>query len=249
MNWMLRRLALLLFVIGAAPHARAAGLQVVPILVELSRAEPRAFVLVRNTSDASVRLESTVSAWDETRDGKMRLAPAPEFTVFPPLMELPAHGERKIRVSTTATFGEREQPYRLFIQELPPAEKPKEKAAIHFLTRLGIPVFLSPPRVDLKAEVREASAAGGQLKWVIKNTGNTRLSPTQLQLEGLLADGKKAWSESVDAWYVLAGGERAFEHKLPSESCSKVTAIVIEVPVGDEKVRARVETPGGACGP
>src|SRR5512133_946242 len=102
---MLRRLAPIVLLLGAASSARAAGLQVVPVLVELSRQEPRATIAVRNVADAPVRLEVTVSAWDQSPDGRMRLAPAPEILVYPPLLQLAPGEERKVRISTTATFG------------------------------------------------------------------------------------------------------------------------------------------------
>jgi fimbrial chaperone protein len=245
----LQRFALIVLLLGAVSHARAAGLQIVPVLVELSPTDPRASVIVRNVVDAPVRLELSVLAWDETRDGKMRFAPAPEFVVFPPILEIPARSERKVRISTTATFGAREQTFRLFVQELAPPEKPKEKAAIQFLTRIGIPVFLAPTKSELKAEFTEPVISAGHLKFLLKNTGTTRLSPGEIRIEGRLADDRPAFTDKVDSWYVLAGGERAFDFTIPPAECSRVSRIVIEAPLGDGKVTARVETPGGACGP
>jgi fimbrial chaperone protein len=246
MYWRLARIVLLL---GAAAQARAAGLQVVPVLVEISAAEPRTFVVVRNLGDTPIRLELAVSAWDQTRDGQMRLAPAPEFVVFPPLLEIAPKEERKVRLSTTATFGAREQAYRLFVQELPAAEKPSGKVGVRILTRIGIPVFLAPAKVDLAAQIVDATVAAGHVKFLLRNTGTTRLSPGQLRIEGRLADGRPASSQTVDTWYVLAGGERAFDFAIPANECSRVSGVVIEAPLGDGTVRARVETPGGACGP
>jgi fimbrial chaperone protein len=205
--------------------------------------------VVRNVSDSQVRLDLSVSAWDQTADGQMRLAPAPEFVVFPPLLEIAPHGERKIRLSTTAKFGAREQSYRLFVQELATPEKPAEKPTIRFLTRIGIPVFLSPEKSEFRAEFSAVAISAGHLKFLLKNTGTTRLSPGEIKIEGRLADDRPAFTDKVDSWYVLAGGERAFDFTIPASECSRVSRIVIEAPLGDGKVTARVETPGGACGP
>jgi fimbrial chaperone protein len=246
MFWRLARIVLL---VGVAAQARAAGLQVVPVLVDLAAGEPRAFVVIRNLGDSPLRLDLKVSAWEQTRDGQMRLAPAPEFVVFPPILDVAPRAERKVRLSTSAPFGAKEQAYRLFIQELPAAEQPAAKVGVRLLTRIGIPVFLASTKSELKAEIADAAVTGGHVKFVLKNTGTTRLSPGEIRIEGRLGDDRPAFSEKVDSWYVLAGGERAFDFTIPASECSRVSRIVIEAPLGDGKVSARVETPGGACGP
>jgi fimbrial chaperone protein len=246
---MIRRLAPLVLLLGAATSARAAGLQVTPVLVELSATEPRATVVLKNVADTPARLELTASAWDQTPDGQMRLAPAPDIVVYPPLLQLAPGEERKVRVSTTAAFGAKEQSFRLFIRELAPAEKPSEKTAVRFLTRIGVPVFLMPAKPELRAEIVGAAVHAGRLALTLKNTGTTRLSPGRMKAEGLGADGKQVFATEVDLWYVLAGGERVLDVQLPAAGCQDARTVLAEVPVGDGSVRARVETPGGACGP
>jgi fimbrial chaperone protein len=245
---MIRRLALTVLLLGAAAHVRAADLQVTPVLVELSRAEPRATVTVKNLADAPVRIEVTASAWDQAPDGQMRLAPAPEILVYPPLLQIAPHEERKLRISTTAGFGDREQPYRIFLRELPPPETPADKGTIRFVTKIGVPVFLLPARPELKAEIA-AAVHGGRLAVTLRNTGNTRLSPGKLKIEGLGDDGKPVFSTEADVWYVLAGGQRVLDLALPADACARVRAVAVTAPVGGGSVRARVEAPGGVCAP
>jgi fimbrial chaperone protein len=246
---MIRRLASIVLLLGAASSARAAGLQVSPVLVELSRAEPRATVVLKNLSDAPVRYEITASAWDQAPDGEMRLAPAPEILVYPPLLEVAAQEERKIRISTTGSFTAREQSYRVFIRELPPAETPSQQTGVRLMTKVGIPVFLLPAKLDLRAEIAGVAVHAGRVAVTVRNTGNTRLSPSKLKVEALGEDGKTVSSIDADVWYVLAGGERALDLKLPAEGCARARSLVVTAPVGGGTVRARVETPGGVCGP
>ena len=245
---MLRRLALIVLLLAAAPSARAVGIEVTPVLVELTRAEPRSMLVVKNLGDGPTRYELTVSAWDQAPDGQMRLAPAPEIIVYPPLLEVAAKDERKIRISTTAAFGSKEKSYRMFIRELPPPETPAEKGTVRFLTKVGIPVFLLPARLDLRAEIT-AAAHAGRIAITLRNTGNTRLSPGKLKIELLGADGKPVSFAEADVWYVLAGGERVLDVKLPAEGCARARYVDVTAAVGDGSVRARVETPGGVCGP
>jgi fimbrial chaperone protein len=246
---MLRRLALIGLLAGPAVHARAAGLQVVPILVELSANEPRASIVLRNLADAPIRLELTVSAWDQSPDGKMVLGPAPNLVVFPPILELAPQAERKVRVSATGGFGATEGSYRLFVNELPSTQKPTEKNAIRFLTRMGIPIFLSPTRSSLRVELAGAAAKDGHLAFDLRNVGTTRLSPGKVKIEGLGADGATLFSSQLDTWYVLAGGTRSFDFAVPAAACKRVRKLAIELPAGKIPIRTGVETPGGACGP
>jgi fimbrial chaperone protein len=247
---MIRRLAAMVLLLGATTSARAAGMQITPVVVELSAAAPRATVELKNLAGAPARLELTASAWEQTADGQTRLAPAPEIVVFPPLLEIAPGEVRKIRVSTTAAFGAKEQAYRLSIRELPPAQKPGDANALTFLTRFSLPVFLMPARPALRAEIAGTAVHDGKLALTIRNTGSTRLSPGTVKIEGLDAQGKHVLSASADVWYVLAGGERVLDVPVPAEGCGRVRALVAEVPVGDaSSVRARVETPEGACAP
>lgn len=246
---MLRRILLLGLLAGPAVHARAAGLEVVPILVELQAKTPRASVVVRNLADAPVRLELTANAWAHGPDGKMVLSPAPNLIVFPPILEIPAKGERKVRISATGGFGSVEGSYRIFVNELPSAVKPAQQTTIRFLTRVGIPVFLQPPKKLVRLELAEAAVKDGRLAFQLRNTGNTRLYPTNLVLAGLDAAGGQLFASKLDTWYVLAGSHRTFDFAIPKADCAKVRKLTIELPDGNIPVRTGVETPGGACGP
>lgn len=246
---MLRRALALLLLAGPVAHVRAAGLEVVPILVELERGAPRASLLVRNLSDAPARMELAVSAWTEGPAGEAVLGPAPNLVVYPPLLELPPRGERKVRVSATSGFGSVEGAYRLFVSELPSPDRPAQKNAVRFLTRVGVPVFLLPPKKLVRLTLAEAAVRGGKLGFLLRNEGNTRLYPTQLTVEGLGSAGDVLFSGKVDAWYVLAGGQRALEYAVPKADCAKVRKLTIELTAGKIPVRTGVETPGGACAP
>lgn len=246
---MLRRLVPIVLLLGAASSARAAAVQLIPVVVELSPAARRASVTLKNLADAPLRVELSASAWEQTPDGQMRLAPAPEMIVYPPLLQLAPQEERKVRISTTAAFGPRELSYRLTIRELPPPETPGQKTAVRFETRVSAPVFLMPPRPRLAAEIAGAAVHGGRLALTLKNTGNTRLSPGKVKIDGVAAEAKPVFSTEVDVWYVLAGGERVFDVPLPADGCARVRAVLVQAPVGSDFVRARVDTPGGVCGP
>ena len=137
----------------------------------------------------------------------------------------------------------------MFIRELPPATTPFDVPGVKFRTRIGVPVFLAPARPVLKAEITGAAVHGGRLALTLKNAGTTRLSPGKVKIQGLGQDGKPVFELAADVWYVLAGGERIFDLPLPAPGCARARAVTVEAPVGEGSVRARVETPRGACAP
>jgi fimbrial chaperone protein len=179
----------------------------------------------------------------------MQLSPTEEVIVFPPLVTIGPGEERNLRVGTTAEAGPAEKSYRIFLEELPPPERPGERSQVRVLSRIGIPVFVAPLRTEARAALAELSLVKGRATFALRNTGTVRVRPSRVRLEGRGADGKALFARDLDAWYVLAGGERRYEVPLPAERCAEVRALAVEAALEKEVLRARAEAPGGACAP
>jgi len=179
----------------------------------------------------------------------MQLSPTEEVIVFPPLVIVGPGEERNLRVGTTAEAGPAEKSYRIFLEELPPPERPGERSQVRVLSRIGIPVFVAPLRTEARAALAELSLVKGRATFALRNTGTVRVRPSRVRLEGRGADGKALFARDLDAWYVLAGGERRYEVPLPAERCAEVRALAVEAALEKEVLRARAEAPGGACAP
>jgi fimbrial chaperone protein len=219
------------------------------VAVELSGREPRAILALHNGGPEPVRLEVKAHRWAQGDDGQMQLSPAEDLVVFPPLLTIGPGEGRNIRVGTTAEAGAEERSYRIFLEELPPAEKAGGAARVRVLSRIGIPVFVAPARAVARAALLDPSLEKGRALLALRNTGTVRIRPSQVRLEGLGADGRALFARDLDAWYVLAGGERRWEVPLPGEACAKVRALSVEAALEKEVLRARAEVPGGACAP
>jgi fimbrial chaperone protein len=219
------------------------------VLVELTAREPRAILAIRNAGAEPVRIEVKAHLWGQGEDGRMQLSPTDEVVVFPPLATIGPGEERNLRVGTTARAGAEEKSFRIFLEELPPPERPGDRSQVRVLSRIGIPVFLAPERPESRAVVAGLALEKGRAAFALRNTGSVRVRPSQVRLAGLSADGTTLFSLDLEAWYVLAGGERRFEVSLPADGCAQVRAVAVEAALERDVLRARVEAPGGACAP
>jgi len=57
------------------------------------------------------------------------------------------------------------------------------------------------------------------------------------------------FDEQIDGWYILAGGLRAYELKVPASQCAAVAALSVEVQIDSSALKERFETTGPACVP
>ena len=241
----LSRLAL--FAALWAGSALAAGVRVSPILVELTKSQTNAIVSLRNDGEQPVRYQVSAVTWAQDDAGQMKLAPTKDLIVFPQLMTLKPSEERNLRVGVTGEkFGTLEKSYRIFVEELPPAEKAGDKPAVQVLTRLSIPVFLEPAHVVGAARIEAPRIEKGKLVFRLRNMGNIRVRPTEVLADAKGASAQKRW----DGWYVLAAGDRIYEWPLPKDACAQIKSVQIEARFEQgEPARATVEVPRGSCAP
>jgi fimbrial chaperone protein len=230
--------------------ASAATYTVNPTRVYLSARATSALMTLKNESETPLRMQLRAQRWDQSRTGEMQLGPTDDLIVFPTLLTLAPGEERKVRVATTAPFGQIEQSYRLYVEELPAAAPDApEGASVRILTRMGIPVFLQPARPAATAVLRGLGMSGGALAFELANTGNTHYIPESIVVRGFTAAGQPVGEWPVSGWYVLAGGAREFSVKLPRPSCDKVRSLLVEVTIGQTALKGPLTTPGGACAP
>jgi fimbrial chaperone protein len=231
--------------------ASAAGLQVTPVLVELSRAQKNAIITLRNDGAAPVRFQANAVSWSQDESGQMKFAPTRDLVLFPQLLTLQPGEERNLRVGTTPDkFGTLEKSYRVFVEELPPPEKAGDRPAVQVLTRLGIPVFLEPGNSVSSARI-EGKVEGGNLVFRLRNMGNVRVRPSEVTADARDGSGKPAGAhQRWDGWYVLPANDRLYQWPLPKDVCAKVRTVHVEARFEQgEPVRADVSVPRGACPP
>jgi len=231
---------------GAGPRtatAFAATFTVDPTQIFLSSPAGSALLTLHNESTETLSFQLSVFSWAQSNTGEMQLQPTQDIVFYPPLLTLKPSEVRRVRVGTTAAFDVREKTYRIFVEELPPAEAPK---GVRVLTKMGIPIFLRPAKPVATAELADLRQQGGMLKFTLSNVGTVHVIPRSIKVRGL-AGTTTAFEQDVAGWYLLAGGRRDFEAALPKNGCTQVTSVIVDVQFESGQLQQVLQTPNGAC--
>lgn len=235
-----------LALLAPAP-ARGADVQVSPVVVELDARARSGILTVKNASQEKVRYQVSAFSWRQDAAGKMELLPTQELVVFPLLLEIAPGESRNVRVGLATAPGQAEKTYRVFVEQLPPAESPEQTGQVRILMRVGVPVFVAPATRVTKRDVAFTAVAAGRASVLVRNTGTVRIRPTNVRVVGLDAQGEPAFTVPLVAWYVLAGDERAYEAQLPADACPRARTLRAIVTDESGDLEATIALPDGAC--
>ena len=227
--------------------ARGGDLEISPVVVDLGRARST-LVTLKNVAAERGRYQVRVFSWGESALGESRLEPASDLVAFPTVLELAPGEERKLRIGTTATPGEREQTWRVFVEEILPAVTAEEGRRLRTRLRVGIPVFFAPQRPLAGAEIVGLGVEKGRVTFLLRNSGTIRIRPSSVRVALADAKGATVFEKTLSGWYVLAGSDRLFDLDLPRASCLKANT-VIATAATDQPIESRRPVPDGACGP
>lgn len=232
-----------------APPASAVTFSISPTQLVLSGRTSSALLTVRNESTETLQFQLSAFAWQQSPTGEMQLDPTTSIVFFPALFTLAPGEERRVRVGSPGVpASSREQTYRLFVEELPPPAA-GARGGVRVLTKMGIPIFLRPAKESASATLDGLQVRGGALSFTLANTGAVHFIPRRIVARGLDAAGAPLFEESVAGWYVLAGGRRQFELKLPAAACGRTRSFVVEAELPFALLTERIETATGACSP
>ncbi len=230
--------------------ASAATFRVSPVQLSLSASSTSGLLTLSNESGEPLRFQLTAFQWGEDERGQMQLAPTSDLVVFPTLLTLEPGKERKIRIGAATPLAPSEKTYRVFVEELPPAETAGAKPAgsrIRVLTRMGIPIFLAPPRTETGAEIAEARLENARLRFLVRNSGNVHFTLKTVRVQAIGSAGETILDRQENGWYVLAGGAREYAWTLTPQECARVRKVKIEAQTDTGVIETRVEPPQGAC--
>jgi len=232
-----------------AREADAGAFSVNPTQIFLSPGASTQLLTLRNESDDTLRFQLTAFKWQQAADGAMQLEPTNDVIFFPAMLSLGAKDERRIRIGVTVPFDAIEKTYRLFVQELPPEETGEgpPPGGIRMLTKLGIPVFLRPPKPAAQATLRDLVMTGGAFSFSLYNGGNVHFLPETVVVRGFDASGARVFEQEVTSWYVLANTPRAFTYAVPTEACGKLRSLEVEARIAKTSLKERLQTPAPVC--
>jgi fimbrial chaperone protein len=144
----------------------------------------------------------------------------------------------------------REETYRLFLEQLPPAapEAAPVGASLRVLLRVGVPVFVAPAQAaERKASIGGPEIQAGQVRWSVANEGNVHFVADRVEMKALARDGTTLFTRQFQERYFLAGARKPLLSELPRESCAQLAAIEVTVAGENVDLARKVNVEPGAC--
>jgi fimbrial chaperone protein len=224
--------------------ARAGSFEISPITVSLNAGQLNTLVSVRNQGTEAMRVQVAAYAWTQSPTGEMQLGPTTDLTFFPAMLSLPPGDVRNVRVGVTAaTPTPTEKTYRLFVEELPPPVTPSTNT-VRVLTRMGVPVFVQSAAAKPVPVIDGITFAGKKVSFQMRDRSDTHYKTTSLTLTGLGAAGETLFTQTLQAWYILAQGSRDYSVDVPDASCAALRAVEVKAVTDGGPITARL---AGTC--
>lgn len=148
----------------ASAQNSAGGIQVAPVLVQMTPERAFGSLRVRNSRDRATSFEVDVYAWTQV-DGEDVLTPTNALVVAPGVFEMQPGAEQVVRLGAVAPGRETETAFRIILRELPTARE--NGARLGFTLEMSLPVFVTPrgAEASVSAELENNQAL------VLANTG------------------------------------------------------------------------------
>ena len=247
----LSSLFLLCSLVGVVSSADASSFTVNPIRVSLSGKSQSALLTLQSQSNEEIRFKVLVQEWKQSPQGEMQLKDTKDIVVYPGLLTLAPNEERKLRIGSTVPAGTVERSYRVFVEELPPLKAPQtaSKSEVKVLTKMGVPIFVSPAKPMAAGTVEGMALAKGKLAFTVKNTGNVFFLVQSVRVKALTSAGASTFEKNVEGWYVLAGGTRVWEVEIPKDACAKSKSLTVEVHSAEVDVSGHMDVAAAGCAP
>jgi len=214
-----------------AVPARAATLQISPVLVDLPPQQSATGIMLRNPGITPIYGQVRVYAWDQAQ-GDDVLAPTEAIQASPPIIQVPPKGEQLVRlVRAGKDVAPLEQSYRLVIDEIPDPSTPLVNGVV-LRMRYSVPVFVAGATPEPTPELAWHLARDGK-EWVLRlaNTGTRYAQVAALQVVG----GADAQLGKVDGLLGYALAQRQREWRFPARQAApgqvRIKALVNGNPV------------------
>lgn len=195
------------------PDGHGATLQVSPVIVNLLPSQPATTLTLGNSGELPIHGQLRLYAWAQ-RNGENVLTPTRALIASPPIIRIEP-GERQIvrLVRAARSPAQREQSYRLLVDELPPVGLPPGEG-VSIRLRYSVPVFVQASREHSPELHFDLDIARRQL--AVRNDGarHAQLGATRVRD----ATGRSVELAHGLLGYVLAGQTRRFAVRWPSGS-------------------------------
>jgi fimbrial chaperone protein len=239
-------LAMLFFGLSQTPDGLAASFEVSPIRVTFQPNESSALMTVRNEGDEKLRLQISVMAWDQSKEGEMVLKPTDDIIFYPTLLTVEPGAQRNLRVGNKSIVVAKEQSYRIIVEELPSNTK-VQGTGVRIVTKMSIPIFIKPAKAEVRNQIERIALRGSEITFDVRNQGNVHIQPRELRVKGTGVDGSVQLERKIPGWYILAGGQREYRVDVPKTECGKIKDLTVEVDMEPQPLKEIYTVPVGAC--
>jgi fimbrial chaperone protein len=209
---MLRAICLWAF-LALTCAAQAGGFAIVPLRVELG--PNRAASLTVTNTDEPKTFEVRVVTWQQ-QNRKDSYAQTDELLIAPATFRLEKGAAQVVRVQLNRPLDAAEHPYRIFIDEVPPAHEVSPNT-LKTVVSMAIPVFVAPAsgRVAKGEAALSVALVQDVLKIELRNTGKANLKLR----EWVLSSGKAGELLKVpSAAYLLVGNTVTGDYPLKMQA-------------------------------
>ena len=211
----------------AAPAEFGAGLAISPLRIEIDDADRGATVMLTNTSERALPVQSRLFAWSQ-ENGEDVYAASGDLTISPSIASIPPGETQIVRVLRSGAASPGEKRYRLVVDQLPDPAAARAGAA-EARIRFAVPMFLD-----------RTKTAPAQLDWRIgakgielTNTGGA--TARVLQLDVKTANGTTVPVERNALRYVLGNSTIAW----PVENACSLGPVTVTVSIDGRTVDAQ----------
>lgn len=239
-------LTILFFGSWQTPFGFAASFEVSPIRVTFQPNESSALMTVRNEGDEKLRLQISVMAWDQSKEGEMVLKPTDDIIFYPTLLTVEPGAQRNLRVGNKSIVVAKEQSYRIIVEELPSNTK-LQGTGVRIVTKMSIPIFIKPAKAEVRNQIERIALRGSEITFDVRNQGNVHIQPRELRVKGTGVDGSVRLEHKIPGWYILAGGQREYRVDVPKTECGKIKDLTVEVDMEPQPLKETYSVPVGAC--
>jgi fimbrial chaperone protein len=226
--------------------AQGGTFQVNPIRIMLSPQSTSALLAVQNDGSETARFQIGLFEWDQSADGEMLLNPTEDLIFYPKLLTIEPGDQRNIRIGTQHAAVASEKAYRIFVEELPPADDTQQKG-IRLLTKMGVPIFIQPTKQLVRAALGGMKIGGNEFFFEIKNTGNVHFLPGKIRVVGKDMTSRILLEHTPQPWYILTGGVRKFSIPISPRDCKELHDLTIELELEGKTLTQEFAVPTQVC--
>jgi fimbrial chaperone protein len=229
--------------------AGASEFAVNPIRLELGPNARSGVIGVRNEGKEKISFQMQAMQWTQDAQGQDQYAETQDLVFFPKLMTVEGGEEGVIRIGTRFAVVPQEKTYRLFIEELPGANKPRTEKGplVNVMIRFAAPIFVRPLKPEDGLELQKIDLSSGELSLVARNSGNQHQVVEGIQLKGTDRQGRAVYALTLADRYLLAGSSRRYSTIIPKEQCAQIAQLAIEFRTDKVSQTGKLEVGQAMC--